>query len=185
MKFTKTDWDTIFKNSDKTYLAPKNIIAHCLNKNIKTIADIGGGNGEFASHLYKLGYKLDLYDWSVEALSRASLRLAGTDVGMHQLDFNTSSLPKMYDVTIMNSSLAFIQNKEFFLKNVRTHTRYFVLIWSVFVDKKCKDTDEHDISIGLDTEEIMSLLYKIFSEVTIIFEKKRSKHSSLRLLKCR
>ena len=139
---------------------------------IHTVVDLGAGTGESVLKFAKRGFKVTGIDWSSVAL--AKLHELSEKIGLTDLvqategdlnNLDTESLLKLNaDIIFCKLTIAFVDNKKKFIKNISDSMRpgaVFILMTPVLhSDIQYSDSDKPAIAVNYD--ELTSLLNESF-----------------------
>ncbi len=178
-------WDTFFTKNDKSFAIPYKEIFKQISKHkkIKTVADVGCGNGELIEFLSKHNYIVDGYDFSIEALKLAEKRNKKYVIRLFNRDLNNSTLEKEYDAIILNSILPFIDDVDTFIKEICSHTDVVSIIFGSFYDyEEC--LNEKDKEVTLKFKDVKNICEKYFKTVKIYNKKVRNECTYTCIIVC-
>lgn len=170
-------WDQIFSNNPQfkplnehflNLLLTK--IKKDLNPSPQKMVDLGCGTAQTLFQFSKLGFDVAGLDFSEVALNKVQQKIEEnkiTNIRLIKLDLSSEKINLEADIFLCNFVYTFINNKEFFLKNVAQclhDDSIFILITPV-THSGTYYTEEDKINIAVDFEETIKLLNNIFSNV--------------------
>ncbi len=172
-------WDQIFTTNPQYKPLNEIFLAELLEKikketnpNPKKMIDLGCGTAKTVLQFSKLGFEVTGLDNSIVALKKLQEEIDNSkeqNITLINADLNNYNLTLEADIFLCNFVYAFIDNKEFFLKEVAECLRddsVFILITPV-IHKEIIYTEEDKTKIAVDFEETLKLLKNIFSSVDV------------------
>lgn len=172
-------WDQIFANNPQYKPLNEIFLAELLEKikkdtnpYLKKMVDLGCGTAKTVFQFSKLGFEVTGLDFSQVALKKLQEEIDNyqtKNINLINADLNDYNLAIEADIFLCNFVYAFIDNKEFFLKNVSQclkNDSIFILITPV-THKEIIYKEEDKTKIAVDFNETLKLLTNIFSSVDV------------------
>lgn len=172
-------WDKIFSNNPQFKPLNEHFLNLLLTKIKKDtnpspqkMVDFGCGTAQTLFQFSKLGFDVTGLDFSEVALSKVQQKIEENktkNIKLIKSDLSSEKINLEADIFLCSWVYTFIDNKEFFLKNVAQclhDDSIFILITPV-THQGTSYTEEDKINIAVDFEETIKLLNNIFSNVEI------------------
>jgi len=141
-----------------------------INKEPKTLIDLGCGTGDVLLKFAKKGFDITGVDYSEVGLKKAEDRLKKSGINNFNLtncDLDDLNIEGKFDIVLCKLTYAFVKDKDIFLERVKGLMKddsVFILITPVLHDKiKYLPEDKPDIAV--DFEETKHMLAKHLYEV--------------------